>query len=483
MRTHSERFPLCVSVLAMVCMLMASCTTDYVTGKRTFSIITESQEIAMGREADPQIVAEYGLYNDQALSAMIQNLGGSLAAVSQRPKLQYTFRVLDSPVVNAFALPGGYVYVTRGILAHFNSEDQLAGVLGHEIGHVVARHSAEQISRVQLASLGLGLGSLISDEFRKFANVAETGLGLLFLSFSRDHETESDMLGVEYSTKKGYDAHEMAGFFRTLKQMNAESDQSLPFFLSTHPDPGNREIKVNELADEWQGKTAYKPLNKSRHAYLQQIDGIVYGDDPRQGYVENQMFYHPELRFQFPVPSGWNVVNTPSTVQLVSSDKKAAVQLTLGKSGSLDTEADEFITANKVTVQKRDRAAIHGYSALVVESAIKSETENITILSYFIGKDEKVFIFHGFTSTDLYGKRRGEFAGVMTGFDQVRDRAVFEKKPARLRIRQAPRGGDLASVLSSLGVAKSKQAELALVNGMSLSDQVKQGDWIKTVGE
>jgi predicted Zn-dependent protease len=477
------RSPLCISMAVIIGILIAACTTDYVTGKRTFSLVSESQEIAMGKEADPQIIAEYGLYDDPGLTTEVQNLGKHLAAVSQRSELQYNFRVLDSPVVNAFALPGGYVYVTRGILAYFNSEDELAGVLGHEIGHVVARHSAEQMSRVQLASLGLGLGSLVSEQFRKFANVAETGLGLLFLSFSRGQETEADMLGVEYSSKLGYDAHKMAGFFGVLKKMSAESGQSLPSFLSTHPDPGNREVKVNELTNEWQSKPDYKPLKTSRYTYLKLIDGIVFGDDPRQGYVDDHVFYHPLMKFQFPVPSGWNVANTPSTVQLVNADKKAALQLTLGKSASLDSEADDFVTANKVTVQKREHASVHGYSALAVESSIKNDSESISILSYFISKDGNVFVFHGYTSSDLYDQYRAVFLNAMRGFDQVRDAAVLEKKPVRIHVKQAPRSGNLANVLASLGVPEARQSELALVNGMSVNDQVKQGEWIKVVGE
>lgn len=461
---------------------LPSCTTDYVTGQRTFSLVSESQEVAMGKEADPQIVAEYGLYDDRELAVMLDQLGQRLARVSQRPGLVYTFRVLDSPVVNAFALPGGYVYVTRGILAHFNSEDELAGVLGHEIGHVVARHSAEQMSRVQLASLGLGIGSLVSEDFQKFAGIAEAGMGLLFLKFSRGQESESDMLGVEYSTKLGYDAHKMAGFFKTLKQMSGESGRSLPSFLSTHPDPGNREVNVNNLAVEWQGKVQYAPLNKNRYDYLKMIDGIVYGDDPRHGYSENNMFYHPDMTFQFPVPAGWNVVNTSSTVQLISGDKNAAVQLTLGKSASPAAEVEEFVSKTGVTVARKNQTSVNGFSAILVESSIAGD-EPLQILSSFISKDGKVFIFHGFTSPQLFPSLSGSFRSVMMGFEKATDPVVLNKKPARLSIKQAPKSGTLASVLTALGTKQERREELALLNGMTLEDRVAQGDWIKIAVE
>jgi predicted Zn-dependent protease len=467
---------LCLSLTGM-----GSCTTDYVTGKRTFSLVSESQEIEMGREADPAIVAEYGLYDDAELTEYVARLGQSLAKVSQRSQLTYTFRILDNPIVNAFALPGGYVYVTRGILAHFNSEDELAGVLGHEIGHVVARHGAEQMSRAQLAGLGLGLGSILSEDFAQFADLAGAGLGLLFLKFSRSQESESDMLGVEYSTRVGYNAHEMAGFFQTLKSMSDESGQSLPNFLSTHPDPGDRETKVHELAREWQAKVPYEPLNKSKHEYLQRIDGIVYGDDPQQGYVENNTFYHPKMRFQFPIPAGWNLVNTPSTVQMSSSDKKAAAQLTLGKTSSPEGEADDFVTKLKATVLSRKTVTVHGFNAVSLESQVKTDSNELKILSYFIQKDDKVFVFHGFTTVALFGNYRSSFTGVMSGFESVNAPAVINKKPKRLHIEKAAINGKFIEVMNAMGMPQDMLSELARINAREPGEQVQKGEWVKVV--
>jgi predicted Zn-dependent protease len=461
----------------------SSCTTDYVTGRKTFSLISESQEVAMGKEADPQIVAEYGLYENDDLALFISNLGKQLGKESHRPQLEYTFRVLDSPVVNAFALPGGYVYVTRGILAHFNSEDELAGVLGHEIGHVVARHSAEQLSRQQLAGLGLGLGVVLWEDFRPYAEIAGASLGLLLLKYSRGQESESDMLGVEYSSKMGYDAHRMAGFFGTLKALSGESGQSLPSFMSTHPDPGDREVRVNRLAGEWQQKINYKPLNVDRYDYLKRIDGIVYGDDPRQGYAENGMFYHPTMLFQFPLPTEWKLMNSPSTVIMGSPDKKAVIQLTLGKADSPALQAQEFAAGDGVTVVARRNTTVHGFSAVVMETRIATEDGSLAVLSYFIEKDDHVFVFHGFTAAEDYAGHSQTFVTVMNGFDRVRDRSVIEKKPRRLRVRKATTSGSLVAVLKQMGTTEDKLAELAIVNGMNLSDPVQAGDWMKTVGE
>src|SRR5690606_13863784 len=240
-----------------------------------------------------------------------------MAAIPQRSDLPYPFKIVDSPVVTAFAVPGGYIDFTRGIMAHFNNEAEFAGVLGHEIGHVTARHSAKQYSNAMLGQIGLVAGALISPEFAQFADVASTGLQLLFLKFGRDAESQSDKLGVEYSTKIGYDASEMAGFFHTLDRLSEQAGTAdVPTFLSTHPDPADREQRVAKLAEQWRKKVKTTDLDVGRDSYLRMIDGIIYGDDPKQGYVENNVFYHPVLKFQSTIRSRWAVQNTPQAVHM-----------------------------------------------------------------------------------------------------------------------------------------------------------------------
>ena len=279
--------------------------------------MSESQEISMGKEYDPSVVAQYGLYENPSLQAFITEKGKQMAAISHRPNLPYEFKILDSPVVNAFAVPGGYVYFTRGIMGHFNNEAEFAGVLGHEIGHVTAKHAARQQRDQLLGQILLMGGIIFSEKFRQFADVAQQGVGLLFLKNSRDHESESDKLGVEYSTKIGYDAHQMAGFFKTLKKLSPK-DGAIPTFLSTHPDPEDRYNKTNQMATDVQKTLDPATLKVNRNNYLKMIDGIIYGEDPKQGYVENSVFYHPELKFQFNVPASWQLLNTPSQIQMAS---------------------------------------------------------------------------------------------------------------------------------------------------------------------
>src|SRR6476620_10937383 len=202
------------SLTVVSCLaLFNQCAKNPVTGNRQLVLMSEAQELAMGKGADPQIIQQYGLYPDKGLQDFINEKGKQMAAISHRPNIEYNFRVVDSDILNAFAVPGGYVYFTRGIMAHFNNEAEFAGVLGHEIGHIAARHTVQQQTRQMLGNIGLIAGIIIKPELGRFAEEASQGLGLLLLKYGRDAERQSDQLGVEYSTKIRYDAHYMAGFF------------------------------------------------------------------------------------------------------------------------------------------------------------------------------------------------------------------------------------------------------------------------------
>src|SRR5688572_22315217 len=235
---------------------VAACAVNPVSGKKQISFMSEAQEIQLGAESDPQIVAQFGAYEDPELQAFINSKGQQMADISHRPNLKWTFRIVDSPVVNAFALPGGYVYFTRGIMAHFNNEAEFAGVLGHEIGHVTARHSVIQQRNAMLGQIGLIAGVILVPELADFAEPLSQGLQLALMSFGRDAERQSDKLGVEYSSRIGYDAAEMAGFFKTLERQSALSGApEVPEFMSTHPSPAERNETVAKLAAEQKRKS------------------------------------------------------------------------------------------------------------------------------------------------------------------------------------------------------------------------------------
>ena len=200
---------------------VAACATNPATGRRQISLVSESQEKRMGQQADQEVAASIGLYPETNLQAYVQRIGEGLAAHSERPGLAWTFRLVDDPAVNAFAIPGGYVYVTRGLMSHLTSEAELAAVMGHEIGHVTARHTVSMISKAQLANVGLILGMILRPELQNYGNLAEAGLSVLFLKYSRDAERQADDLGLRYVTRGGYDPRPMADVFTTLERVSA----------------------------------------------------------------------------------------------------------------------------------------------------------------------------------------------------------------------------------------------------------------------
>ncbi len=206
---------LCSVMLGL--LSVAACAMNPVTGKRQLALISEGQEIAMGRAADKDVVASIGLYPDEEMQRYIQDLGARIAATTERPELPWTFRVVDDASVNAFAIPGGFIYVTRGIMTHLNSEAELAAILGHEIGHVTARHSVSQISKQQLTQVGLAAGMVLSPEFAQFGDLAQMAMGLMFMKFSRSDESQSDALGLKYMMAGGYDPRTLPNVFGMLE--------------------------------------------------------------------------------------------------------------------------------------------------------------------------------------------------------------------------------------------------------------------------
>ena len=229
--------------------------------------------------------------------------------------------------MNAFALPGGPIFVDRGLLTHVTSEAQLAAVLGHETGHVVAHHSANQMSKQELAQVGLAIGSAVSPAIASLGQAAGAGLQLLFLKYSRDDETQADELGFRYMTKAGWDPHQMLDLFKMLDGLTAGSPGGeTPQWLQTHPDPGNRlQATEQRLKTELTGDASGLKVN--RDPYLTMIDGIVFGDDPRQGFFKGDMFYHPGLKWQMKFPAGWLHQNQPSAVAAASQKQDAILEV------------------------------------------------------------------------------------------------------------------------------------------------------------
>ena len=475
-----------IGIYTFAVAMLLSCSVNPVTGKKEVMFLSEEKEIALGKNSDPQIQSMYGVYENDRLQKFINEKGNEMAAISHRAHLKYEFKILDSPIINAFALPGGYVYFTRGIMAHFNNEAEFAGVLGHEIGHVTARHSAKQYTNQQLAQVLLIGGLIVSKEIRGFANELTQGVQLMFLKFGRENESESDQLGVEYSTKIGYDAHHMANFFQTLNRKQEESGAGeIPTFLSTHPHPLDRFNKVHKAADEWQ-KEINNPLSVNRNEYMRMIEGIIYGEDPRQGYVENNVFYHPDLKFQYPIPNDWQTINMPTQVQMAAKDGKAMMLLTVSNAQTLDAAAQESVEQYKLEVVRSENRNINGLSALAVMSTQtnpQDPNQVIQLLSHYIQYNGLIYVIHGVSSKADFNTYIRQFEMTAKGFRKLTDQRKINVVPERIKIETVPSNMTLAQAFTRFRVPQDRQEELSVVNGMTLTDQVKAGDLIKVVSK
>lgn len=476
------------AMLTASAFVINSCAKNPVTGKRQVVLISESQEIAMGQEADPQIIAQYGLYEDSTLQRFINEKGKAMAAISHRPNLQYNFRIVDSDILNAFAVPGGYVYFTRGIMAHFNNEAEFAGVLGHEIGHITARHTVVQQSKQVFGQLGLIAGMIIKPELGQFAEQASQGLGLLFLKFGRDAERQSDQLGVEYSSKINYNAHEMAHFFNTLKrQSQAAGAQELPDFLSTHPNPDDRNVAVEKSATEWQQKLNMANPQVNRDVYLRRIEGLVYGEDPRQGFLENNIFYHPQMKFQFNVPQSWKYQNTPQRVQMAPADGQALMYLAGGTAKSLTEAGQAFLQQNGLQLIDQRETTINGYKTLIIIADTKQDPQQqqqqqpLRVQAYFYQFNNEVLMMMGVAAASTFTQYQPYFSSSMQSFKKLTDAAKINKKPERVRIKTVAANGTLAQAFKYFKVPEKRMEEFAILNGKLQTDAVIKGMLIKVI--
>jgi predicted Zn-dependent protease len=457
------------TVILLLAFIVVSCAVNPVTGKKELMLYSESQEIELGKQTDTEVAATYGVYDDAALSAYVSKLGLALAAKTQRPNLPYRFTVLDSSVVNAFAVPGGAVYVTRGILAMMSSEAELAAVLGHELGHVNARHSMSQMSKQQMAQIGLVVGSVISQKFAKYAGLAGAGLQVLFLKYSRDNENQADALGVDYSRAGGYNPADMTVTFTALEKMgDLSGGHSLPGFLSTHPLTPDRITHVQAMLKPEDASLARKP-----EAYLRTVENVVYGDDPRQGFVEGSAFYHPGLRFEFTVPSGWKVDNTPARVTLVSGDQDGGLILQAEKnSDNLEDYARKKaaeISGSGGQLQGEKRTTINGLSC--IEQAYTLTQENqapIRMRWSYLRKGELVYLFLALSSVEGFPKYEPVFRRVVGSFREMTNTSLINRTPKRLALVTANGSDSLEGIFKKAGLTESAWPHFAIMNGLDL---------------
>ena len=459
----------------MSLLLIAACTMNPATGERQLTLMSEAQEIQIGRQTHPEVLASYGAYDDAEWQSYIQELGAKIAANSERPQLDWTFTILDDPVVNAMALPGGFIYVNRGILAHFNSEAELVSVLGHEIGHVTGRHSVEQMSRAQLAQLGLGVAAVASEEFRQYAGLASQGLGILFLKFGRDDENQSDELGLRYMTRAGYDPYEMPKVFNTLDRVSqTHGMRGTPEWMSTHPNPGNRVQNINarigKLPPEQRQGTV------GRESYMQRIEGLIYGNDPRQGYTIGQTYYHPELAFKVDFPEEWRIINQRQAVGALSPNRDAAVVLTLSDKESPRAAFEDFFSQQGV--QRGSNEGRNLYSFRAYDSQTGANTANGLI--GFLNHDGRVYQLMGYTAPETWGAYGTSMKRSLASFRGVTQERYLNVKPKRIDIVKLQQTMTFAEFTRRYP-SNAEVPELAIINGVNEDELLEAGRLLKRV--
>jgi predicted Zn-dependent protease len=483
-----ERFRVSAALVrasAALAALLAGCATNPVTGRTQLALISESREIELGRQADEQVQASIGAYPDAGLQRYVSELGLLLARDSERPQLPWTFRVVDDPTVNAFALPGGYVYVTRGILAHFDSEAELAAVLGHEIGHVTARHSVSQMSKQQLAQVGLGLGVVLGTlgtgvDLRPLGSLAQAGLGVMFLKFSRDDESQADALGFAYLTRHGYDPRPMAHVFQTLERVGqAAGAQRLPDWLATHPNPGDRRRWVEaQLAASGR---SFEGAKVERESYLRRLDGLVFGANPREGFFREGRFHHPDLAFRLEFPVGWKTQNTKQAVGAQSPEQDAIVALTLARGATPAEAARAFFSQQGLhAVDRFESQPAGGLPSEGYVFVAQGQQGQIPGVAAFTQLDGRVFQLLGYSAPQAWRARSDALARAIASFARETDPAVLAVQPRRLSLVELREGGRLDEVAarhpSSIGLD-----EIARINGVDRAGSLAAGSLFKRV--
>jgi predicted Zn-dependent protease len=475
-------FPALLLTAGLVAGPVASCARNPVTGKNELSLVSESQEIQMGQQAAQEVAQSIGFVDDPELQAYVADIGKRMAAKSERPNLPWEFHVVNDAAVNAFAIPGGFIYVTRGLLAHMNTEAELASVLGHEIGHVTARHSVQQISKAQLATLGLGIGSILSSDVAQLAGVASQGLGVLFLKYGRDAETQADDLGFRYALGLNYDVREMANVFETLNrasQVGGGTGGRLPEWLSTHPNPENRVARTQARLD-----TLQTPLGNTivgRDEFLRQIDGLTFGEDPRQGFFEGGMFYHPDMQFQLQFPDGWRTQNTPSAVVALSPKEDAIIQLGLAGNAPPREAASKFLSQEGIQAGDASTSSINGNQAATSYFQAQTQQGVIEGIVSFISYGGRTFGLMGYTPQGGLRSYDDDLRGTINSFDRLRNSAALSVKPAVLQLVRLPSQMTLAQFNSQYPSTTSIE-ELAIINEVEGPESVlPRGRTVKRV--
>jgi predicted Zn-dependent protease len=466
------------TLLSGLLAALAACSTNPATGERQLSLISRAQEIEIGEQGAQEVTETIGVVDDARVQRYVAGIGERLAARSEQPELPWSFALIDDPTPNAFALPGGKIFVTRGLFVHIANEAQLASVLGHEIGHVTARHSVERLSKAQLTELGLGLGAVLFREGRGLVPIAAAGMQVLFLKFSRDDEYQADELGLRYAARGGYEVGEMPDVFRMLERVSeAEGGGRIPEWMATHPNPENR---VERIADEIAERGVQTGTGKiEAERYVRRAQGLVYGPDPRDGFFRGDRFHHPGLRFSIAMPEGWQRANYPEAVIAASPDDDALVQLT--KSAERDPDAALAIFARQSGARGVEPAdVIDTLPSASASFAADAEEGALRGIVTYVALGEHTFEILSLSPEARFDQHARTFQRIHASFEPLSDPALLNVKPARIELIDVKETTRL-SALYEQSPASIPLERIALLNQLEPDAQVKAGQLLKWV--
>jgi len=485
-----EKFQsLCFLAGALLFLSLAGCAQNPVSGNHDFVMLSEDSELALGRTNHPKIIAQYGRYDDEILQTYVQSIGERLAAVSHRDNLIYRFTVLDSPVINAFALPGGYIYITRGLMAYLNSEAELAAVLGHEIGHVTARHGVRQQSASQAAGLGYMIGSILFPELRGAASqdVFNIMSGALLSGYGREHELESDGLGAEYLARAGYEPKAMIDVIRVLKaqeifaaaeaKKQGRETQGYHGLFASHPDNDTRLHEVVGAAEQF--STAGNGQVLLRREYLDQIEGLVFGDSEKQGIRSGRHFYHLAMNFAVDFPLAWQINNKPDSLQAVSAGGQAFIEM---RAADINRKLSpkEFIKqrlklANLSAGKKLKVNGLNAYTGLTV---LQDKPLRITVIYL---RDRAFIFFSGVKDNEDFARFDVDFLSTAKSFHRLGKKEQHLAKAKNLEIVAVKKYDNYARWAQKSRISNSPLLQLKLLNGHYPDGELQAGQLAKRV--
>lgn len=467
-------------IISLVLLALAGCAQNPVSGQTDFVMMSENQEIATGRQADEQVKKQYKVYESKALQDYVNSVGQKIARKSHRPNLQYHFTVLDTADINAFALPGGYVYITRGIMAYLNSEAELAAVLGHEIGHVTARHGVRQQSAAQAANIGLTIASIFVPEINTNVgqNLSNVIGGALLSGYGRDHELEADHLGAIYLSRTDYDPQAIIRVIGVLKNQEladaelAKQEGREPRryhgLFASHPDNDTRLKQAVGDADKLSSSVHFE----GRGEFLKATDGLVFNDNSEQGVVRNNRFYHGELGIAVQFPQTWQVHNLPDTLIAVSPQGEAQLQMKLDEnpSGSPSEYAKRLAGYSGQT----ETLTVNGLSAALIHAP---DTEGGVI---YLNK--QAFILQGKAKTrEALAAHRDEIIGTVRSFHALTAEERKQVRPLSLHMITARQGDTYAGLSKNSPLGKSAETYLRLINASYPKGEPQPGQRVKVV--